>query len=128
MKVTVGNYRKDRLYPRVVKAVGAVLARGDVVAPVDVFIEMRVLDRRRLEDWRFGRVPHLERVVNTNLSRISRVLRILGFHAHDLGLDPSTTVYNRYGKGPKRRLRLWKTGDPGVEKAWSRHFVRRWKD
>ena len=81
-----------------------ILARGKVVAPVDVLIGMDLLTSERLEDWRRGRPPHLEKVVNCNLTRLSRLLWILRFHAHDLKLVPSTTVYRRWGKGPKQRL------------------------
>jgi hypothetical protein len=37
-------------------------------------------------------VAYLEHVINCNLSRLSRLLRILRFHAHDLNLKPSLTV------------------------------------
>lgn len=121
--VGIDSYRDDPLYPRVVRAVGVLLARGTVVAPVDVLVEMGVLEPKQLEDWRFGRVALLERVVQGNLTRLSRLLRILRFHAHDLNLVPSVTVYTRWGKGPKRRLRFTKTGDKKLEEAYSRHFV-----
>ena len=39
-QVTVHTYRQDRYYPRVVRAVANILARSDVVAPVDVLLEM----------------------------------------------------------------------------------------
>jgi hypothetical protein len=99
------------------------LARGTVVAPVDVLVEMGVLEPKQLEDWRFGRVPYLERVVRGNLKRLSRLLRILRFHAHDRNLVPSVTAYTRWGKGPKQRLRFTKTGDKNLEEAYSLHFV-----
>jgi hypothetical protein len=120
---TVDNYRDDPLYPRIVRAVAPLLEHGKVVAPVDVLMGMGILDARHLEDWRFGRVPYLERVINCNLSRLSRLLRILRFHAHDLNLVPSSTAYMRWGKGPKQRLRFTKTGDQRLEEAYSRHFV-----
>lgn len=121
--VTVSNYATDPLYPRIVRAVEPLLARGKVVAPVDVLIGIGILDPKRLEDWRFGRVPYLEKVIVCNLTRLSRILRILRFHAHDLNLKPSTTVYMSWGKGPKQRLRFTKTGDSGLEEAYSRHFI-----
>ena len=111
---SVTTYRDDPLYPRITRAVEGVLRRGNVVAPVDVLIEMELLTRERLEEWRHGRVPYLERVIHCNLTRLGRLLRILRFHAHDLNLKPSWTAYMRWGKGPKQRLRFSKTGEPKV--------------
>jgi hypothetical protein len=108
-----------RLYPKIVRATASILAHGKVVAPVDVLVRMRVLDPRHLEDWRRGRVPYLERVIQGNLTRLSRLLRILRFHAHDLNLVPSWTAYVRWGKGPKQRLRFTKTGEPSRATAAS---------
>jgi len=122
-KVSVDTYRDDILYPRVVQAVEKLLARGKVVAPVDVLVQMGLLEPKRLEDWRLGRVPYLEAVVDCNLTRLSRLLRILRFHAHDLKLVPSVTAYMRWGKGPKQRVRFTKTGEPKLEEAYARHFV-----
>jgi hypothetical protein len=121
--VRVDEYREDPLYPRIVRAVEPLLARGKVVAPVDVLIGMGLLDPAKLEDWRRGRLPFLERVIDCNLTRLSRLLRILRFHAHDLKLVPTTSVYMRWGGGPKQRLRFTKTGDGRLEEAYSRHFV-----
>ena len=115
--------RKDPLYPRVARTVEALLQRGKVVAPVDVLVGMGLLTPEHLEDWRRGRVPYLERVIHCNLMRLSRLLRILRFHAHDLNLVPSVTVYMRWGKGPKQRLRFTKSGDRKLEEAYARYFV-----
>jgi hypothetical protein len=121
--LSVDSYRDDPLYPRLVRSVELLLARGEVVTPVDVLIGMGLLGPERLEDWRFGRVPYLEKVVRCNLTRLSRVLRILRFHANDLNLVPSTAAYMRWGKGPKQRLRFTKTSNRRLEEAYSRHFV-----
>lgn len=121
--VTVDTYRDDPLYPRIVRVVDEILRHGNVVAAVDVLIGMGLVTPERIEDWRHGRVPYLERVIDCNLTRLSRLLRILRFHAHDLKLVPSTTAYMRWGKGPKRRLRFTKTGDRKVEEAYARHFI-----
>ena len=83
------------MYPKIVRATASILARGNVVAPVDVLVRMRVIDPRRLEDWRRGRVPYLERVIQDNLTRLSRLLQILQFHTHNLNLVPSWTAYMR---------------------------------
>ena len=122
--VTIAGYREDRLFPRIERAVATILERGKVVAPVDVLVEMGLLAPEHLDDWRLGKVPYLERVIRCNFAKLSRLLRILRFHVHDLNLVPSMTVYMRWGKGPTWRLRFTKTGDPKLEEAYARHFVR----
>ena len=121
--VSIATYHADPLYPRIEHAVHAVLAKGNVVAPVDVLIGMNLLKPDQLEEWRRGQVPYLERVIAGNLSRLSRLLRILRFHAHDLKLRPSATVYMRRGKGARQRLRFTKSGDAKLEEAYATHFV-----
>jgi hypothetical protein len=106
------------------RVVAEQLAKGNVVAPVGVLIGMGLLRPERLADWRRGRVAYLEHVINCNLSRLSRLLRILRVHAHDLNLKPSLTIYKRHGKGPKQQLRFSKTGDPNLELAYATHFIR----
>src|SRR5215467_7525696 len=114
-KVSVDNFRSDPMFPRIECVVAEQLAKGNVVAP---------LRPEHLADWRRGRVAYLEHVVNCNLSRLSRLLRILRFHAHDLNLKPSLTVYKRHGKGPRQHLRFSKTGDPNLEAAYATHLIR----
>lgn len=123
MALTVITYRRDPLYPRIVRAVDSILKRGKVVAPVDVLVGMGLLEHKDLEAWRRGRVPYLEHVIHCSLTRLSRLLRILHFHAHDLNLKPSLTVYMRWGKGPRQRLRFTKTAEPKLEDVYATHFV-----
>ena len=121
-KVAVSTYRKDKYYPRVVREFAKVLLKADVVAPVDVLIEMGNLSKKNHEAWRQGKVPYLERVIEGNLSKANRILRIIGFHAHDLNMVPSITNYHQWGKGKKRLLRFSKSGDGKIEEAYSRHY------
>jgi hypothetical protein len=120
--VSVATYWNDPLYPRIVRAVAAILKRGKTVAAVDVLIGMGLLTPEHLEAWRRGRIPYLEQVIDCNLTRLSRLLRILRLHVHDLKLVPPETVYVCYGKG-RQRLRFTKTGDAKLERAYARHFI-----
>ncbi len=122
--VTVLTFRSDPLYPRIALAVAHMLRTSKIVAPVDVLQQMGLLSREDLQAWRLGRLPYLERAIRCNLTRLGRLLRILRMHSHDLCLAPSMTPpFVRWGKGPKTQLRCSKTGDPGVERAYRRHFV-----
>jgi hypothetical protein len=85
-------------------------------------IDMNLLAPDQLAVWLLGEVPYLERVTNCNLARLSRLLRILRFHAHDLNLKPSTTVYMRHGKGARRRSRFTKSGNLTAPRPEGRGF------
>jgi len=122
-KVTVTTYRKDKYYPRVVRAISKILSKSDVVAPVDVLIEMGSLSKNNQDAWRQGKVPYLERVFEGSLSKANRILRIIGFHAHELNMVPKMTHYHQWGKGKKRALQFSKSGDRNIEEAYSRHYL-----
>ena len=123
-KVALNTYRADKFYPRISRAVAAILARGDVVMPIEVFQEMSLLKAEDIENWRRGRIPYLEKAIRCNLSSAGRILRILRMHAHDLDLRPSLTGYHSWGKGPKVPLQFSKSGVAAVEESYSRHFIR----
>jgi len=124
VKITAGNYQEDKWYPRVVRAVTEILADGDVVAPVEDFVRLNLLRKPDLEDWRFRRIPCIERKINCNLSNANRILKVLRLHARDLNLKPSFTNYMKWGKGKKRiHLRFSKYGDPNLETAYATHFI-----
>jgi hypothetical protein len=123
-KITVENYTVDKYYPKIVKAVDTELKSQNFVAPIRVFVSMGLLDVQDIDNWRKGQVPYLERVVKCNLAKAGRILRILRFHAHDLNLKPSVTVYRRKTAGGKIPLRFSKSGERNIEEAYSRHFVK----
>ena len=118
-KPTVANYREFKEYPKIVAAVSRILARQCFFAPVELFVEMDLLPAADLERWRRGQIPVLERVIRCNLTKAGRILRLLRFHAHDLNLKPSITVYQHRG----HRLRFSRSGEPKIEEVYSTHFV-----
>ena len=109
-KITRDNYRKDEYYPRVMNAVTALLQKDRVIRPMDVFVQTGLLERKNLECWRAGKVPYLEQVINCNLSKTSRILRLLAIHAENCKLKPSMTYY----KHKSMKLRFSKSGDPNI--------------
>ena len=124
-QLTQTNYKSDKLYPSVVRAVAAILERSSFVAPVDVLLESQRLDKKLYDDWRFGRIPYLERITHSGLGNLNRILRIIALHCQAIELRPSQTIYNRYGKGPKTRLRFSKSGESNLEAAYSTHWVQK---
>jgi len=77
--VSVATYRDDPLHPRITRVVTAILENGKVVAPIDVLVGMGLLAPSAVNDWRRGRIPYLERVIDCNLTKLARLLHILRF-------------------------------------------------
>jgi hypothetical protein len=101
------------------KAVAEVLREKGCVTMVDVLVAMGRLTPARVEDWRFGRVPDLERVVQGSLARLSAIGREVRAACEAMGLEPSVTEYRSWGRGPERPLRFSRSGEPAIERAYS---------
>lgn len=125
-KITSTNYQKDTLYPPVARAIAGIMQSDEVVTPVEVLLRLQRISKEQYEDWRFGRIPYLEKVFLGSLGKASRILRIVDFHGRSLGLTPLRTEYRQWGKkGRNRRivLRFSKSGQPGLEAAYATHYL-----
>ena len=114
--------RRTRLTAAIVPVAEQALATRQVVTPIEVFIGSGWLPAARVEAWRRGRVPYLERVADANLATLSAGLRLLADWAQRRGLTPSQTVYVAWTPD-RHRLRFTKTGDVNVERAWRTHWI-----
>lgn len=88
-------------------------------SPVQVLLDLGYLSKKDYESWRKGSVPYLEKVCQTNLSKLSFIMKQIRSCAVKYHCRPSFTVYHRKGK----KLRFSKTGDPGIEKNYATHYV-----
>lgn len=95
--------------------------RRGYAAPVDVLLDIGVLDKKKHEDWLYGRVPYLERVCNVNLHKLSEIMKTIRICAKDLDLKPSYSDYRQWG-AKTRKLRFSKSGDPNIEKHYATHY------
>ena len=119
-KVTVTNYKQDKLYPKVVRAVGQLLQEKNEISTVDVILKMGNITPKDYEKWRRGKVPHLERVFQGSLSKAGRMLKVINFHMHYLNMikyEKPMKVLNG-----KTFLRYSKSGLKKLEEDYSRSF------
>ncbi len=72
-----------------------------LVCAVDILLELNYLTKKDYENWRFGRVDYLEKVCNTNLSKLTLINKLIRKYSTELGLKSSWTGYNQFGKGVK---------------------------
>jgi hypothetical protein len=116
--------RKNRtpLASRVIKAAEAALAAKGYVSSIDVLVGIGWLDAGAVERWRRGQIDCLERVVQTNLPRISEAMKLFRSWATERGLSASPTQY--VTRTPRRRtLRFSRSGAPTIEGLYRTHWV-----
>jgi len=104
-------------------AMYALIKEKGVASSVDVLLSIGVLSKEHYEDWRFGRVPFLERVCMASLSKLSAINREIRVFAQKNGLKPSWTDYRQWGKGHSIRLRFSKSGNGRIEELYATHYV-----
>jgi hypothetical protein len=109
---------------KVYSVVNSILKEKIYISPVDVLMGVGILSVKDYENWRFGRVPYLEKVCKASLSKLSFVMKELRTYAQQNHLKPSWTAYNQWGvKGRRIPLRFSKSGDSSIEEAYATHFV-----
>ena len=91
-------------------------------APADVLMDIGVLDKKKYNDWRHGRVPYLEAVCSVNLHKLSEIMKVVRAYAAANDLKPSFTDYRQVGS-KDRKLHFSKSGNPAIEKAYATHYV-----
>ncbi len=119
---TVSQNPPSKLERRVAAAAEAALARQHYVAPLDVLTGIGWLPRRTVDNWRQGRVDHLEAAVSAQPDKRAAVLEYFDRWAKTAGLAPAETVYVAAARD-RRPLRFTAGGDPGAERAYRTHWI-----
>ncbi|MBS3976851.1 MAG: hypothetical protein KGZ75_09045 [Syntrophomonadaceae bacterium] len=115
---------KEELKHKVHDIASGTLKEKVYISPVELLMKIGVLSAKDYEDWRFGRVPYLEKVCKTNLRKLSFIMKELRTYALEKHLKPSWTAYNQWGvKGKKIPLRFSKSGDAVIEEAYATHYI-----
>lgn len=113
---------RKTLAERVARAAEASLAAQNYASAIDVLVGIGWLDPGAVARWRQGQVDYLERLVQTNLSRISEAMESFRAWAAVKGLNPSETAYVARQPG-RPMLRFSKSGDPTIERLYRTHWV-----
>lgn len=117
-RVTLSNYKDDKYYPKVVRAVSEILEHERTVKTINVFHNIGVLSEENIKKWHSGQVSYLESVIECNLSKANRIIALLGFHSHDVNLEKSTNFVKRNGQ----YLRFTKSGIKKMEESYARQY------
>ena len=98
------------------------LAEKGYAAPIDVLVGLGWLAPVRVDEWRQGRLPALERGVQANLSKVSDAMADFHRWARGRGLVPSRTEYVARTRD-RRQLQFSVSGKASIEEAYRTHWV-----
>ena len=119
---TAVRHTDSKLERRVVEAAEAALERQQYVTAIDVLVGVGWLTPQAVEQWRQGRVAHLERVTQANLHKLSAAMAIFRPWARDRGLRASETAYVARTRD-RRPLQFSRSGDAAIERAYRTHWI-----
>ena len=106
------------------RVTAALLHEKGSIAPVEVFLRFGSLTQADDERWRRGQIPVLERVIQSNLTRITCIMQALRRHSLQGHLRPSLTVSTSWESRARRRLRFSVSGQAQIEAASATHDLR----
>jgi hypothetical protein len=95
------------------------------VSTVDVLLKLEYITQSDFQNWRLGKIEYLEKVCKANLHKLSTVNKFIRKFAAEWNLEASWTGYNKWGKGPKKRLIFSKTRDNKIEYAYATHYLNK---
>ncbi len=113
----------QELEKKTIAAIQSLLYEKGFISTVDIFLRLGFLSQKDVEDWRFGRVPFLEKVCKVNLKKLSFTNKVIRKFAVQKQLKSSWTAYNQWGGKNKRKLVFSKSGNPDIEAFYATHFI-----
>jgi hypothetical protein len=115
--------KRKSLEARMIHAAEQALTAGQYVTPIDIFVGMGLLQEAQVADWRTGKIPYLERAIQSSLGKIGTILRAFQRWAKNRDLNPRETAYYARTRGFKRRLQFSKTGQDRLEQIYRTHYI-----
>ncbi|MQY09372.1 DUF2293 domain-containing protein [Actinomadura macrotermitis] len=112
----------SRLGRRVAEAAEPLLKRSRSVSAVEVFVGLRWLKSAQVDEWRQGRIAHLDDALAVRPDKVASALRALRDWARERGLEPSEAAYLAATRD-RRPLRFTAAGDAEAERAFRVHWI-----
>ena len=115
----------SKLQERVVQAAETVLEREGSVGPLELFQQMRVLERVHVEAWRKGNAYYrvLQEHIQLGPEKFGKVLRHFRAWVEERGLKPIDASYTRRTPKGVEELRITVDGNPEWESFYRRHYA-----
>ena len=114
---------EQELKKRIEASMVSQCCRRGYTAPVDVLIEIGVLTKRNYTEWRYGKVPYLEKVCMGNQKKMRLIIHLIQNCGRNHKYKESFTYYRQWASKTTELLQFSKYKDPNLEKAYATHYV-----
>ena len=114
---------QKKLQQRVLQSAEETLYKQHYVSAIDLFIGMNLLQPQHVNDWKKGKIPYLEKVIQGSLGKITFSMKCFRGWASEKGLKPRCTEYFVKTSGPKRKLKFSISGAPSLEEFYRTHYI-----
>ncbi len=110
------------LTKRVNSAINAVIYRNKQLTYPELFIELGILSAKDFSAWKIGQVPFLEKVVQSNLTKLARIMTAVRRFARENHLERTISPQPRKPYS-KTGMNFLETEYRAVYRAPSQHVV-----
>jgi len=114
---------QQSLKERVIAAAEAALADHHYVSPIDVLLGIRWLAPNHIDEWRKGRLPYLEMLIQAPVPKRSQAIEILREWAEQRGLRPESQIYPARSVRASHELQFTSEGDPEIERLYRVNYL-----
>lgn len=90
---------------------------------VDILLDLGYLTKQNYDNWRFGKIPYLEKACTVNLNKLNIIVKTAHSYATKHNYKKSITFYKKYKSKKKIKLRFSASNNEYIEQAYSTHFV-----
>lgn len=120
----MGYRQPTNLLERVERAAETLLKREGSVGPLELLVEMALLERAHVESWRRGLMPHLEPMIQAGPDKLRKAFEYFGAWVAARALKPVEAGYQRADTQGLAVLQVTASGEAAREKFFSQRYVR----
>ena len=108
---------------QILQAAESLLKQQGSLSPLEVLVKVHLLHPVHLEEWKSGKIPYLEFILEKDLHKIRYLTKWLHTWALQKGLRPQEMTYLSKGNNlSQKQLEFTRNGRPQTELLYRTHF------
>lgn len=114
---------QDKFKNRVIFSAEAALTDQFYVNLPEVLMRMGLLHPGHVQDWKKGKIPYLEQMIQGSLEKRDFAVECFQSWAMEKGLKPHKMIYLARARDSKKRLQFTESGHPTEEEVYHVYYI-----